>query len=227
MAKQATTGLLNSGTRAIVLGVVAVIGVSVFVLALNQAGNTQVGQPGLPLRPLASPVSPPASGDLVGAPLGSAGPSDPPSGSDSPSPLDSPLPSASSAAAESTSRPPTTPVRVTPPKPAPAPPAAVFTAHHELRMSWFGGHISRITIRNTSNATGDWTVVITVDSGIREERYWIQNGGSANLAQSGTTIRATGRLAGGTSIIVEYQVARPPGASTEPRACSVNGSPCR
>jgi hypothetical protein len=190
-----------------VLGAAAAVTISVLVLTLNNIGNGPFDTPALPLKAGLPPT------------IGLTASSAPPSASASPSASEQ-----RSAAASASPR--TTAPTSRPATGAPAPRPGSFAATYELRLTWSTGHISRLTVRNTGPASADWSAVVVIDAGIHVDRYWTQDGGSAELVQNGTSLRLTGRLGAGNSVIVEYQVSRPAGASTQPRSCVVNGSPC-
>jgi hypothetical protein len=94
-------------------------------------------------------------------------------------------------------------------------------------LRWDEGFIGRVTVRNTGPVTADWSVVLGLDDGVRVRRFWVQGRGSASGRQDDTTVRFSGRLAAGASIVVDYQAQRSRDASSEPRSCTINGAPCR
>jgi hypothetical protein len=184
--------------RAVVLGgVITLLASLLAVLASRQSGYRS-GHTDLALRPVVPATS-------------EAAPSASPSPSPSPSPTPSPSPPRSSRAATR----------------SPTPPRSVVTAHHEVLLAWRGTVISRITVRVTGRTAADWSVVLVLDQGVRVERFWVRDGGSARAVQQGTTVRFTGRLAAGATIVVEYQASRSGEASSQPRSCTVNGLSCR
>lgn len=193
---------LVGGMRALVVGSFVALVASLLALAASRGTPTERTEwAAAPLRP-AVPVTSPSSS-----------PSAPVSPSVSAS---APAPSSPSAARSSSRAAPTT-----------RPPRAGFSAEHRVTVRGNDGHVARVTVRNTGTATGDWTVVLVLDQGVRMQRAWVQNGGSAQVDQDGNVLRFSGRTGAGATLVVDYLASRSRGADDDPRSCTINGSPCR
>jgi hypothetical protein len=167
-------------------------------------------------------------------PVGAAEPQSPsPTISLLPPPSSSPTPSHSRSASPSTSAArhsasapasssPTPHVSHTSAKPVPK---AAFSATVSTSSAWGGGYVGTVTVTNTGNKAGTWSLSVTHGSvsGLRLYTTW-----NAHGSQQGSTFAfSAGSLAPGQSASFGYEAGARTHTTLRPSGCSVASGSCR